>query len=108
MCLCKICRQSLFSHLYENENRISNFIKKEALAQVFSCEFCEISKNAFSYRTPLVAASDSKLSELTDDYNDNDYDNGIETSQNVLASKAEVSSGEENKDEDYAALSKPY
>ena len=24
-----------------------NFIKKEALAQVFSCEFCEISKNAF-------------------------------------------------------------
>ena len=24
-----------------------NFIKKETLAQVFSCEFCEISKNAF-------------------------------------------------------------
>ena len=24
-----------------------NFIKKEALAQVFSCRFCEISKNAF-------------------------------------------------------------
>ena len=24
-----------------------NFIKKEALAQVFSCEFCEISKNTF-------------------------------------------------------------
>ena len=34
-----------------------NFIKKETLAQVFSCEFCEISKNTFSYRTPLVAAS---------------------------------------------------
>ena len=33
------------------------FIKKETLAQVFSCEFCEISKNTFSYRTPLVAAS---------------------------------------------------
>ena len=31
----------------------SNFIKKETLAQVFSCEFCEISKNTFSYRTPL-------------------------------------------------------
>ena len=29
------------------------FIKKETLAQVFSCEFCEISKNTFSYRTPL-------------------------------------------------------
>ena len=25
--------------------------------QVFSCEFCEISKNTFSYRTPPVAAS---------------------------------------------------
>ena len=34
-----------------------NFIKKETLAQVFSCEFFEISKNTFSYRTPLVAAS---------------------------------------------------
>ena len=29
----------------------SNFIKKEILAQIFSCEFCEISKNTFSYRT---------------------------------------------------------
>ena len=34
-----------------------NFIKLETLAQVFSCEFCEISKNIFSYRTPLVVAS---------------------------------------------------
>ena len=34
-----------------------NFIKKETLEQVFSCEFCEISKNAFSYRAPLVVAS---------------------------------------------------
>ena len=33
-----------------------NFIKKETPAQVFSCEFCEISKNTFSYRTPPVAA----------------------------------------------------
>ena len=37
--------------------RVCNFIKKETLAQVFSCEFCEISKNTFFYRTPLVAAS---------------------------------------------------
>ena len=29
-----------------------NFIKKEALTQVFSCEFCKISKNIFFYRTP--------------------------------------------------------
>ena len=27
------------------------------LAQVFPCEFCEISKNTFSYRTPPMAAS---------------------------------------------------
>ena len=37
-----------------------NLIKKEALAQVFSCKFCKISKNIFSYRTPLVAGSDHK------------------------------------------------
>ena len=34
-----------------------HFIKKESLAQVLSCEFCEISKNAFSYRTPPVTTS---------------------------------------------------
>ena len=34
-----------------------NFVKKESLAQVFSCDFCEISKNTFFYRTPLVAVS---------------------------------------------------
>ena len=34
-----------------------NFIKKETLAQVLSCEFCEISKNTFFYRTSPVAAS---------------------------------------------------
>ena len=34
-----------------------NFIKKETLAQVFSCEVCETSKNTFYYRTVLVAAS---------------------------------------------------
>ena len=35
------------------------FIKKESLAKVFSCKFCEISKNTFFYiyRTPPVAAS---------------------------------------------------
>ena len=38
-----------------------DFFKKETLAQVFSCEFCEISKNIFFYRTPLVAASETLL-----------------------------------------------
>ena len=36
-----------------------NFIQKETLAQVFSCEIFEISKNTFSYRTSPVAASKS-------------------------------------------------
>ena len=35
-----------------------NFIKKETLPQLFSCEFCKISKNTFTFRTPLVAASE--------------------------------------------------
>ena len=33
-----------------------NFIKKETLAQVFSCEFCEISKNTF-FTEPLWATA---------------------------------------------------
>ena len=33
-----------------------NFIKKETLVLVFTCEFWEFCKN--TYRTPLVAASD--------------------------------------------------
>ena len=45
-CLC----QSLFF------NKVAG-LKKATLAQVLSCEFCEISKNTFSYGTPLVAAS---------------------------------------------------
>ena len=36
-----------------------NFIKKETVAQVFSCKFSGISKNTFSYRTPLVTGSSS-------------------------------------------------
>ena len=42
---------------YSVKKAACNFIKKETLAQVFSCEFSEISKNTFFYRTPLVAAS---------------------------------------------------
>ena len=38
------------------------FIKKESLVQVFSCEFSEISKNTFFYRTPPVAVSKNRFS----------------------------------------------
>ena len=34
------------------------FIKKEALAQVFSCEFCKFSKNNFLTELLRAAASD--------------------------------------------------
>ena len=33
------------------------YMQNETLVQVFSCEFCEISKNTFLHRTPLVASS---------------------------------------------------
>ena len=51
--------QSLF--LIKLQTEICNFTKKETLAQVFSCEFCEISKSTFSYRTLPVATSTSSL-----------------------------------------------
>ena len=47
-------------HLRQSQSLFFNkvdFIKKETLAEVFSCEFYEIFKNTFSYRIPLVAAS---------------------------------------------------
>ena len=45
------------SFLITLQAEVCNFIKKETLAQVFSCEFCKISKTTFSHRTPPMAAS---------------------------------------------------
>ena len=50
---------SLF--FYKVADLACNFIKIETLAQMFCCEFCEISLNTFSCRTLLVAASDSNV-----------------------------------------------
>ena len=50
-----VSRQEVF---YKKGVAGLQLIKKETLAQVFSCDFCEISKSTFFYRTPLVAASD--------------------------------------------------
>ena len=48
----KLLCQSLFF------NKVAALIvKKETLAQVFSSEYCEISKNTFFYRTATVVAS---------------------------------------------------
>ena len=41
-------------HLYQ-----SLFFNKETLAQVFPSEFCEIFKNTYFYRIPLMAASEN-------------------------------------------------
>ena len=60
----KHLRQSLlFNKVAGLRPKACNFIKKEILEQVLSCEFCGISKNTFFYRTPLVAASVLKISE---------------------------------------------
>ena len=40
------------SLLIKLQASVCNFIKRETLAQVFSCEFCEIFKNIFFNRTP--------------------------------------------------------
>ena len=41
-----------------------NFIKNETLAQVFSCEFCEISKNTFFTEHLLTTALSLSVSRL--------------------------------------------
>ena len=51
------------SFLIKLQASACNFLKKEALAQVFSCEFWEIFKNTYSYRTPLMAASEHTSSQ---------------------------------------------
>ena len=49
--------KKVFLEISQNSPEACNFTKKETLAQMFSCEFCEISKKNFFYRTPPVAAS---------------------------------------------------
>ena len=50
-------------HLWQSLffNKVAGLIEKETLAQVFSCEFCQISKNIFSYKIPPMAASDTGI-----------------------------------------------
>ena len=49
-----VCQRLFFR---VSDLRPATFLKKETLAQMFSCEFYEISKNTFFHRTPVVAAS---------------------------------------------------
>ena len=52
----KFTGKNLYQSLFFNRPQACNFIKQDTLAQMFFCEFCEISKNPFFHRTPLVAA----------------------------------------------------
>ena len=49
-----LCQNLFFNKFAGKRPEAYDFIKKESLAQVLSCELCEISKNIFSYRTPLL------------------------------------------------------
>ena len=52
----------------------SNFIKKETLVHMFSCEFCENSKNTFFYRTLSVACLQSFVVSILLPYDFSDLD----------------------------------
>ena len=56
--------KNVFLQISQNSQEITCtrvYFLIKSLAQVFSCEFCGISQNTFSYRTPLVAASEHSL-----------------------------------------------
>ena len=50
--------ESLFYKVAGLRPQACNFIERNTLAQVFSCEFCKIFKNNFFYRAPPVASSE--------------------------------------------------
>ena len=66
-CLEVFCKEALLKVSQNSQENTSvgvffkkeagNFIKKETLTQMFSCEFCETFKNIYFYKTHLVAAS---------------------------------------------------
>ena len=47
----------------------TKFIKKDSLVQVFSCEFCEISKNAFFIEHHRTTASARKKTDFWENRN---------------------------------------
>ena len=46
-----LCKKMFLKISQNSQENTCAFIKKETLAQVFSCEFCQISKNNFSQNT---------------------------------------------------------
>ena len=60
----KIHRKTPVQSLFFNKVaglRLATLLKKKTLAQVFSCEFCEISKKTFSTEQPQTTASEEYL-----------------------------------------------
>ena len=53
-----------YGQYYSVSKKNSLFSQKEALTHVFSCEFCEIFKNSFIRKKPVVAASILFLEEM--------------------------------------------
>ena len=54
----ELTRKYLCRNLFFDKVKTFNFIKNEFLAQVFSCEFCEICKNTFFAGQDQATASD--------------------------------------------------
>ena len=52
-----LCQSLFFNKVAGLRSQACNFIKKETLAQVLSCEICEISKNTFFTENIRAAAS---------------------------------------------------
>ena len=57
--------QSLFFKKIADLPKVCNFIKKETLALVFSCEVCKISKNTFFTEHFLATASGALQKDVT-------------------------------------------
>ena len=61
---CKVGVLRIFAKIHRKtpvSETLCNFIKKESLAQVFSCEICEISKNTFFLEHLRTTASVSYM-----------------------------------------------
>ena len=58
--VCNFIKKETLAQVFSCEfcEKACNFNKKETLAQVFFCELCGISKYTFLQRRPLVAASE--------------------------------------------------
>ena len=55
-----LCQRLFFYKVaWPKSQNLATLSRKVSLALVFSCKFCEISKNTFFHRTPPMAASES-------------------------------------------------